>query len=118
MQCLRIQNSLLCVQEGGEGVTEKFSEQLTWKFANLKKFKWMELVHPTKLESRKKAAAAWQLSFFTTIINRINTSTFPKTPERMSSIMNLKIIYPSIFMICILHELLYYLLRSVVNVIF
>ncbi len=41
-------------------VTRKFSEQLTWRFANLEKFKWMELIHPTKFESRKKATAAQQ----------------------------------------------------------
>ena len=41
-------------------VTAKFSEQLAWRFANLEKFKWMELVYPTKFESRKKATAAQQ----------------------------------------------------------
>ena len=39
-------------------VTKKFSEQLTWKFANLEKFKWMDLIHPTKFESLKKATGA------------------------------------------------------------
>ena len=41
-------------------VTEKFSEQVTCRFANLDKFKWMELIHPTKFESRKKATATQQ----------------------------------------------------------
>lgn len=41
-------------------VTKTFSEQLAWRFANLEKFKWMELIHPMKFESQKKATAAQQ----------------------------------------------------------
>ena len=33
----------------------KFSEQINWRFSNLQKFKWMDLIHPAKFEERKKA---------------------------------------------------------------
>ena len=31
-------------------VLVKFSEQLQWRFQKLKKFKWMNLIHPTKFD--------------------------------------------------------------------
>ena len=38
-------------------ITTKFSEQLSWRFENLKKFRWMDLIHPTKFSQRRKATA-------------------------------------------------------------
>ena len=36
-------------------VLVKFSEQLQWRFQNLKKFKWMNLIHPAKFDEQKNA---------------------------------------------------------------
>ena len=36
--------------------TATFSNQLAWRFHNLEKFKWMDLIHPAKFEERKKAS--------------------------------------------------------------
>eukprot|EP00794_Sanderia_malayensis_P002228 gene2228-2538_t len=41
-------------------VTKAFSDQMLWRFENLEKFRWMELIHPTKFEQRKKATSAQQ----------------------------------------------------------
>eukprot|EP00794_Sanderia_malayensis_P008392 gene8392-9293_t len=46
-------DSLVCL---GKEIAEKLSEELTWRFANLPKFKWMDLIHPTKFEERRKAS--------------------------------------------------------------
>ena len=40
----------------GKEVTRKLLEQLLWRFVNLKKFRWMELIHPTKFDVRRKAS--------------------------------------------------------------
>ena len=32
-------------------ITEKFAEQLSWRFGNLEKFRWMDLIHPTKFRA-------------------------------------------------------------------
>ena len=40
----------------GKEVTTKFLEQLLWRFENLKKFRWMELIHPTIFEERRKTS--------------------------------------------------------------
>lgn len=41
----------------GKEIAKKFSDELTWQFANFEKFKWMDLVHPSKFEQRKDASA-------------------------------------------------------------
>eukprot|EP00795_Rhopilema_esculentum_P016293 gene16293-biopygen5543 len=38
-------------------ITAKFSEQLSWRFGNLEKFRWMDLIHPTKFSERRNATA-------------------------------------------------------------
>ena len=32
----------------------KFCEQINWRFSNLQKFKWMDLIHPAKLKRGKR----------------------------------------------------------------
>ena len=32
----------------------KFSGQISWRFENLKKFKWMDLIHPSKFKENGK----------------------------------------------------------------
>ncbi len=39
----------------GKEIAKKFSDELTWRFANFDKFKWMDLVHPSKFEQCKDA---------------------------------------------------------------
>eukprot|EP00794_Sanderia_malayensis_P001780 gene1781-1984_t len=34
-------------------VTQKFTDQLLWRFSNLKKFEWMDLIHPSKFAERR-----------------------------------------------------------------
>ena len=41
-------------------VTKTFSEQLQWRFENVKKFKWMDLVHPAMFSQRKTASSGDQ----------------------------------------------------------
>ena len=33
----------------------EFSEQIVWMFENLEKFKWMDLIHPSKIARHQKA---------------------------------------------------------------
>ena len=35
-------------------VCVEFSGQITWRFENLKKFKWMDLIHPSKFAENVK----------------------------------------------------------------
>ncbi len=35
-------------------VSREFSDQLSWRFENLQKFKWMEIIHPMEFERMKK----------------------------------------------------------------
>ena len=35
----------------------EFSEQIVWRFENLEKFKWMDLIHPSKIATRQKATS-------------------------------------------------------------
>ena len=44
----------LSLETVSKTVMQKFSEQLQWRFENVKNFKWMSLVHPAKFEDRKK----------------------------------------------------------------
>ena len=41
-------------------VAQQFLEQLLWRFENLKKIKWMDLIHPSKFDERKKMPQAKQ----------------------------------------------------------
>ncbi|XP_065054458.1 zinc finger MYM-type protein 1-like isoform X1 [Rhopilema esculentum] len=41
-------------------IAQKFLEQLLWRFENLTRFKWMELIHPSKFDERKKMPPAKQ----------------------------------------------------------
>ena len=41
-------------------IVAKFTEQLDWRFANLSKFQWINLVHPTKFDERKAATVREQ----------------------------------------------------------
>ena len=52
----------ICLTSLAETCAAKFSEQLGWRFANLQKFKWMDLIHPAKFRERKKAAIHAQRS--------------------------------------------------------
>ncbi len=36
---------------------EEFSNQVSWRFQNLEKLGWIELVHPAKFEERRKATS-------------------------------------------------------------
>ena len=44
----------------GKEIVGKFTEQLDWRFANLSKFQWMNLVHPSKFNERKEATVREQ----------------------------------------------------------
>ena len=44
----------------GDEIVVKFKEQLDWRFANLSKFQWINLVHPTKFDQRKAATVREQ----------------------------------------------------------
>ena len=44
----------------GKDIIAKFSEQLSWRFENLSRFEWMNLIHPTKFEERKRATSREQ----------------------------------------------------------
>ena len=35
----------------------EFSEQIVWRFENLEKFKWMDLIHPSKIATGQKATS-------------------------------------------------------------
>eukprot|EP00794_Sanderia_malayensis_P010108 gene10108-11143_t len=35
----------------------EFSEQIAWRFENLEKFNWMDLIHPSKIATRRKATS-------------------------------------------------------------
>eukprot|EP00794_Sanderia_malayensis_P002192 gene2192-2495_t len=39
-----------------------FGDQLSWRFSNLAKFRWMDLIHPAKFDERKKASSQDQRS--------------------------------------------------------
>ena len=41
-------------------VTSRFTDQISWRFENLNKFKWMNLIHPSKFEARKNASSQEQ----------------------------------------------------------
>ena len=49
-------------------VAQKFLEQLLWRFENLKKFKWMDLIHPSKFDERKKMPPSKQKELINEII--------------------------------------------------
>ena len=42
----------LCIVQ--ERICTEFSEQISWRFQNLEKFKWMDLVHPSKFTQSRK----------------------------------------------------------------
>ena len=46
----------LCLISLAATCAAKFSEQINWRFENLGKFKWMDLIHPAKFEERRKAS--------------------------------------------------------------
>eukprot|EP00794_Sanderia_malayensis_P008363 gene8363-9261_t len=39
-----------------------FGDQLSWRFSNLAKFRWMDLIHPAKFDEGKKASSQEQRS--------------------------------------------------------
>ena len=49
------QESWKCsLSELGGAIVAEFTEQLNWRFANLSRFLWINLVHPTKFEERRR----------------------------------------------------------------
>eukprot|EP00794_Sanderia_malayensis_P013445 gene13445-14827_t len=46
----------------GSQITNMFGDQLSWRFSNLAKFRWMDLIHPAKFDERKKASSQEQRS--------------------------------------------------------
>ena len=50
-------------------VAQKFLEQLLWRFENLKKFKWMDLIRPSKFDERKKMPPSKQKELINEIID-------------------------------------------------
>ena len=38
-------------------ISIEFSEQLAWRFDNLEKFRWMDLIHPSKFATSRKASS-------------------------------------------------------------
>ena len=46
--------------ETARKVASKFSEQISWRFQNLKRFNWIKLIHPSEFEARKNASAQEQ----------------------------------------------------------
>ena len=53
----------LCLTGLAATCSAKFSEQINWRLSNLQKFKWMDLIHPAKLDERKKAVIHAQRAF-------------------------------------------------------
>ena len=43
------------LQRVAANLTQEFSEQIQWRFENLTKFKWIDLVHPAKFGLRRMA---------------------------------------------------------------
>eukprot|EP00794_Sanderia_malayensis_P008582 gene8582-9499_t len=41
-------------------VTQQFTDQLLWRFSNLKKLEWMDLIHPSKFAERRAVSQAKQ----------------------------------------------------------
>ena len=46
--------------ETGTAVVTHFSREISWRFQNLNKFKWVELVHPAKFDERRIASCQEQ----------------------------------------------------------
>ena len=46
--------------ETARKVASKFSEQISWRFQNLKRFNWIKPIHPSEFEARKNASAQEQ----------------------------------------------------------
>ena len=43
------------LQRVAANLIQEFSEQIHWRFENLTKFKWIDLVHPAKFGQRRTA---------------------------------------------------------------
>ena len=43
------------LQRVAANLTQEFSEQIRWRFENLTKFKWIDLVHPAKFDLLRTA---------------------------------------------------------------
>ena len=41
----------------GREIKRRFSDELHWRFANLKNFSWMTLIHPSKFDKGKKMSS-------------------------------------------------------------
>ena len=79
------------LQSLGEEITGKFSEQLMWRFSNLAKFKWMELIHPTKFEERRKATVRQQRA----LINDVQELYPFVVKDVLATEYNLSVLYHS-----------------------
>ena len=50
-------------------VCQSFVEQINWRFDNLDHFKWIDLIHPSKFDERRKASAANQRALINELKN-------------------------------------------------
>ena len=70
-------------------VTETFSEQLQWRFENVKKFKWMDLVHPAMFSQRKTASSGDQRA----LISKLSEAYPFVVPDPIALEHNLSVLY-------------------------
>ena len=52
-----LENWKISLVELGKEIVTMFLSRLAWYFSNLAKFKWVNLVHPTKFSERKFATS-------------------------------------------------------------
>ena len=70
-------------------VTKTFSEQLQWRFENVKKFKWMDLVHPAMFSQRKTASSGDQRA----LISKLSEAYPFVVPDPIALEHNLSVLY-------------------------
>eukprot|EP00794_Sanderia_malayensis_P021001 gene21001-23052_t len=70
-------------------VAKTYSEQLQWRFENVKKFKWVDLVHPARFSQRKSASSGDQRA----LISKLSEVYPFVVPDPMALEHNLSVLY-------------------------
>ena len=70
-------------------VVSKFSAELQWRFANLEKFEWMDLIHLAKFEERKKLSSNKQKE----LIEALKQQYPFAVPDKLALEHNLNVLY-------------------------
>ena len=82
-------NWRLSLEDVAKQVINAFLEQICWRFENVKNFKWMDLIHPSKFEERKQASSTQQRE----LINDLQKLYPFAVPDVIATENNLHVLY-------------------------